>query len=159
MGVSGCGKTTVGELLALRLGCRFYDGDAFHPPANIEKMTAGQPLTDADRAPWLDQLNRMLAESAHKGDSAVLACSALKQSYRDRLAQGIPDFRLVYLRGDAALILARLKARLNHYMKPGMLESQFAVLEEPKDALVVDIDARREQITERIYVGLTAPQP
>jgi gluconokinase len=156
MGVSGCGKTTAGELLALRLGCRFYDGDSFHPPANIEKMSAGQPLTDADRAPWLDQLNRMLAECARKGDSAVLACSALKQSYRDRLAQGIPDFHLVYLRGDRALILTRLKARLNHYMKPGMLESQLAVIEEPKDALVVDIDARREEIAERIYIGLTA---
>jgi gluconokinase len=151
MGVAGCGKTTVGRLLAQRLGASFFDGDEFHPPANIAKMASGQALTDADRAPWLATLNAMLLESMQRGESAVLACSALKQSYRDALAQGIDGIRFIYLKGDFDTINRRLLARKGHYMKAGMLESQFAALEEPADALTVDIHGTPEAIAEHIY--------
>jgi gluconokinase len=138
MGVSGSGKTTVGEALAQALGWAFLDADQFHPPANVDKMRAGQPLTDTDRAPWLDRIVDELRAILDRGESAVLACSALRAAYRGRIAQA-GDVRFVYLAGDFATIDARLAARHHRYMPSTLLASQFATLEEPRDALRVDI--------------------
>lgn len=135
MGVSGSGKTTIGKQLAARLGCEFLDGDDFHPPANVRKMAAGTPLTDEDRSPWLKSLNEKLLGRR----DAVLACSALKASYRSVLAQGLTDYRFVHLRGSIELIRARLAERQHRYMPASLLESQFATLEPPRDAIEVDI--------------------
>ncbi len=139
MGVTGCGKTTVGEGLARGCGWSFHDADAFHPPENVAKMRAGTPLTDEDRWPWLDRLNAFLLEHEQKGESVVLACSALKQIYRERLARGLASARYVFLDGSKELIRARLAERRGHYMNPQLLDSQFAILERPADALRVDV--------------------
>ena len=147
MGVSGSGKTTIGQLLAERLGCEFLDGDDFHPPQNVAKMAAGTPLDDADRRPWLESLNAKLKAR----ESAVLACSALKQSYRDILARDVPSCRFVFLNGSIELIGARLRERQHRYMPASLLESQFATLEPPRDAIEVDIGASVENC-----VGLIA---
>lgn len=138
MGVCGCGKTTVGQALAASLGWPFHDADDFHPPANVTKMAAGTPLTDDDRAPWLTRLADELAACLARGGHAVLACSALKQAYRDRLAMA-GDVRFVHLAGDQATIEARLAVRQHRYMPATLLASQFATLEVPTDALAVDI--------------------
>jgi len=138
MGVSGCGKTAVGSLLAQRLGARFIDADDLHPPANVEKMSAGTPLDDADRAPWLALLNSRLREAAAAGAPVVLACSALKQRYRDTLAAGVPQLRFVHLVGSRDLIAGRLAARQHRYMPAMLLDSQFAALEPPAGAIVLD---------------------
>jgi gluconokinase len=138
MGVCGSGKTTVGEALARAIGCRFLDADDFHPQANVDKMARGVPLTDEDRWPWLDILANELRQILAKGEHAVLACSALKKAYRQRLKRA-GDVRIVYLEGDQATIAARLAARQHAYMPPTLLPSQFAALEEPADALTVDI--------------------
>jgi len=138
MGVCGCGKTTVGEALAQAIGCRFLDADDFHPPANVEKMASGVPLTDDDRWPWLDRIAEELGQILAEGEHAVLACSALKEAYRQRLKRA-GDVRIVYLEGDEATIAARLADRQHKYMPPMLLPSQFATLEVPTDALVVDI--------------------
>lgn len=135
MGVSGSGKSTIGGPLAARLGLPFLDADEFHPPANVAKMAAGTPLTDADRRPWLELLNAKLKERK----SAVLACSALKESYRRALAEGLADCRFVHLRGGMELIRARLAERQHRYMPAALLESQFDTLEPPRDAIEVDI--------------------
>ena len=158
MGVSGVGKTTVGELLAGRTGWVLYDADAFHPQSNIEKMRSGIPLTDDDRWPWLDRLNAVLREKEQRGDSAILACSALKQRYRDRLAQGLGDVRWVHLAGDFDLIKQRIEARKGHYMTAKLLESQFAALEPPADALVLDVALAPASLSESIarHLGLQA---
>jgi gluconokinase len=140
MGVTGCGKTTVGRALAQSLGWAFYDADDFHPPSNVAKMAAGIPLTDDDRWPWLDRIADLLRHAQGRGDHAVLACSALKQSYRDRIARA-GDVHVVYLKGDLATIEARLATRRHRYMPASLLSSQFATLEEPANALVVDIRA------------------
>jgi gluconokinase len=137
MGVAGVGKTTIGQALARRLGWRFIDADDFHPPQNVAKMKAGIPLEDADRWPWLAHLNRVLKEE----DNAVLACSALKESYRERLAQGIHPFTVVYLHGSAELIRSRMAERQHRYMPTALLESQFAALEPPADAISIDVAA------------------
>lgn len=150
MGVAGSGKTTVGSRLAAALGWTFYEGDAFHPPENIRKMAAGVPLDDADRAPWLDRLRALLADCLARNQRAVLACSALKESYRQRLSQGLPGLRFVYLTGDPDLIASRLAHRQGHYMKPGMLASQLAALEEPQDALRLDIQADPDTLVRTI---------
>lgn len=139
MGVAGCGKTTVGQALAARKGWRFLDADAFHPAANIEKMGRGVALQDEDRWPWLDALNAALHAAQAEGVAVVLACSALKQRYRERIAQGLDDVHWIHLRGTFDLILRRLEARQGHYMKAGMLRSQFEALEAPVDALELDI--------------------
>ena len=137
MGVSGAGKTTVGTVLAAQLGWEFADADDYHPAANVEKMRNGIPLTDADREPWLESLRSLIAAWIAAGKSGVLACSALKQAYRDRLMVGA-SVRVVYLKADRELLRERLLLRRGHYMKEGMLESQIATLEEPADAIVLD---------------------
>jgi gluconokinase len=153
MGVMGAGKTTVGRLLAARLGWSFYDADDFHPPANVERMERGQPLDDADRAPWLAALRDLIARLLADGKSAVLACSALRERYRRAL---VPDdappgaVRLAYLRGDSALLAERLSHRAGHFAAASLLPSQLESLEEPADAIVVDVAAPPEVIVERI---------
>jgi gluconokinase len=139
MGVTGCGKTTVGALLAETCGWDFHDADDFHPEENVAKMKSGAALNDEDRWPWLARLNAFLLASARQGKSLVLACSALKQIYRDRLARDCPAARFVFLDGDIELIRARLAARHGHYMNPKLLDSQFAILERPQDALRLDV--------------------
>ncbi len=140
MGVTGSGKTTIGRALAESLQWQFVDADDFHPQANVAKMRAGVPLDDADRAPWLAALHKAIAEWLHDGTSAVLACSALKQSYREQLLVS-PEVRLVYLRGSPELIAQRLSERHGHYMDPHLLASQFATLEVPRDAPTVEVNA------------------
>ncbi len=140
MGVSGAGKTTLGQSLAERLGWPFFEGDDFHPPANLAKMAEGQPLDDADRAPWLARLNQLLQDQLSEDTSLVLACSALKAEYRAQLRAGVESqVRFIYLKGDYALIHQRMQGRVGHFMSPEMLESQFSALEVPDDALVVDV--------------------
>jgi len=153
MGVAGSGKSTIGRALAHELGAEFLEGDKFHPPANIAKMSRGEPLTDADRWPWLDRLADELARARSDGRSAVLASSALKRSYRDRLRRGAPDLRLVYLKADKGVIGARLRARKNHFMPAGLLDSQFAALEEPgpdESPLVIDVTPPLETLVGRL---------
>ena len=159
MGVAGCGKTTIGKALAARLGWDFFDADGFHPPANVAKMAAGIPLDDEDRAPWLAALHGLLAKTLQAGRHPVLACSALKQHYRETLLAGNDGVRVVYLRGNYEVILARMNDRTDHYMKPGMLRSQFDALEEPRDALIVDITPTAEEIIENILFLLHKDDP
>lgn len=137
MGVSGAGKSTLGQALARTLGWRFIDADDYHPAANVAKMAAGAPLDDEDRWPWLDRLNALI----RTGENAVLACSALKERYRQRLAQGIEDVVWVHLQGDPDLIRSRLENRRHRYMPASLLESQFAALEPPENAISVDVSA------------------
>ena len=153
MGVSGAGKTTVGKLLASQLGWEFADADDYHSAANVEKMRNGIPLTDADREPWLESLRSVIVEWIAAGKNGVLACSALKKEYRDRLVVG-PEVRVVYLKGDRELLRERLLLRRGHYMKEVMLESQIATLEEPGDAIVVDARRTPEEIVREIRLRL-----
>ncbi len=139
MGVAGSGKTTVGQELAASLGWNFGDADDFHPPANVAKMSAGIPLNDDDRAPWLKAIRAHIEALLSAGRSGVVTCSALKQRYRAVLTDGLPEVRLVHLTGDFDLILSRMNARRDHFMKPEMLRSQFEALEPPAHALTVDI--------------------
>jgi len=141
MGVSGSGKSTVGAAIAQRLRVPFADADDFHPPANKAKMHAGIPLTDEDRWPWLAVLHDSLARSLAEGRGTVLACSALKESYREALSDRLSGVRFVLLDGDRALLRARLANRPGHFMNPALLDSQLETLERPADALVVDIAA------------------
>lgn len=150
MGVSGCGKSTIGRLLAERLGWPFYDGDDFHPSVNIAKMSQGIPLDDVDRAGWLDTLTALIRENLQAGRSGVLACSALKQRYRDQLNVDPAQVKFIYLKGSYALIKARMQSRPGHYMKPGMLDSQFATLEEPRDTITVEIDRAVEEVVDEV---------
>jgi gluconokinase len=146
MGVSGCGKSTIGKLLAERLDWPFYDGDDFHPAANVAKMSQGIPLDDSDRAGWLAVLADLIRASLEHNESGVVACSALKQQYREQLCVDAARVKFVYLKGSYELIKARMLARPSHYMKPGMLDSQFADLEEPDDAITVSIDTSPEEV-------------
>jgi len=139
MGVSGSGKTTLGKALAEKLGWDFFDADDFHPPENIAKMTAGIPLSDSDRAPWLAALHHQLLSTLSADRHPVLACSALKETYRAKLLEGMDGITVIYLKGSYDLILSRMSTREDHFMKPGMLQSQFGELEEPKDAIVLDV--------------------
>jgi gluconokinase len=158
MGVSGAGKSTVGRLIAARLDCPFRDADSFHPAANIAKMSRGEPLTDADRWPWLHAIAAWIAEHRAAGTTCVVTCSALKRVYRDIVtdSQSV-DVRLVYLTGDFEVIEARLKARQGHFMPPGLLQSQFDALEEPgreEHAIAISIDATPEEIAARVLEQL-----
>lgn len=153
MGVSGAGKTTVGRLLADTLAGTFYDADDFHPPANIAKMRGGQPLDDTDRAAWLDALRTLIIEQQDRRTWAVLACSALKESYRRQLAIS-ESVCWVYLKGEAALLQARLAQRTDHFMPPSLLTSQLATLEEPTAALVLDIADTPAMLVEKIIAAL-----
>ena len=149
MGVAGSGKSTVGQLLATRLGWQFADADSYHPPSNIQKMRDGIPLDDADRGPWLDHLATLLSSWIQSGVNGILACSALKQTYRQRL-QVSDTVQFVYLKGSPDLLRARLLDRPAHYMKASMLESQLLALEDPTDAYVVDISLAPAEIVEEI---------
>jgi gluconokinase len=149
MGVVGSGKTTIGQLLAQEVGWQFADADDFHPQENLDKISHGIPLTDEDRAPWLARLREQIATWIGKGNNAVLACSALKRSYRRELEVG-PEVRFVYLKGTPAVIDARLRARHGHFADDRILASQFADLQEPEHALTVDIDATPQQIVAEI---------
>jgi len=139
MGVCGCGKSTVGMKLAEQLGWQFRDGDGFHPPENVAKMSKSIPLTDADREPWLAAIRKFMNETNAAGKSAVVACSALKQKYRDTLGVSEPWVKFVHVHGDPAVIRARMLARTDHFMPPTLLDSQLATLETPVGAVVVDV--------------------
>jgi gluconokinase len=156
MGVSGTGKTEVGTRLAKALGGEFVEGDDYHPPANIEKMRSGVPLDDADRQPWLETLSREIGRWLDAGKTVVLACSALKQRYRDILKAGRPGVRFVHLEGDKDLIRSRLAQRRGHYMPASLLDSQFAALEEPTDAITVGIEGTPDEIAAEIVAALGA---
>lgn len=159
MGVCGVGKTTVGRLLAGRLGARFLEGDEYHPAANVAKMRAGTPLDDRDREPWLRALAEEIGRYAGRGEDVVVACSALKHAYRDILAAGRPDMRFIHLTGSPALIQSRLDARQDHYMPPALLPSQLAALEPPagdEPAIAVDIAGDPESIVAAIMAALGA---
>jgi gluconokinase len=159
MGVAGCGKTTVGRALASHLGWDFYDADGFHPPQNVAKMASGIPLDDSDRVPWLASLHDLISACLKQNRPGVLACSALKQRYRGQLLEGNEDVQLVYLKGSYDLIWSRMEKRTDHYMKPQMLQSQFEALEEPVNALTIDISMPVDEIVQEIlkqiapYIG------
>jgi gluconokinase len=155
MGISGSGKTTIGTLLASALGCRFLDADALHPDENIEKMRRGTPLTDADRLPWLAEINRRLLDASRDGQCLILACSALKESYRQRLAEGV-RVTWVFLKDRDAVVRERIERRTGHFMRADLLESQIAALEEPTGAIVPDITQGPEVVVEEIRAGLPA---
>jgi gluconokinase len=158
MGVAGSGKTTVGTRLAEAMKCQFLEGDSLHSKENVDKMSHGIPLTDVDRAPWLAAIHARILEVFERGLDLVVACSALKQQYRKLLAKDVP-ITWVYLKGSAALIRARLQHRPNHFMKAGMLASQFDALDEPADALVVDVSAPPNAIVEHILSEVRRPRP
>ena len=156
IGVSGAGKTTIGKLLAEELGWKFYEADDFHPRANIEKMHSGRPLTDEDRWPWLKLLREQITRSLAAKENAVLACSALKHVYRERLRVS-DDVKFVFLRGDYALIENQLRRRRGHFMNPALLQSQFADLEEPQpneDVLTIDLGRSPQKLVKEIKVKL-----
>ena len=151
MGVCGCGKTAVGEVLAQRLGARFVDADALHPPENVAKMSAKIPLTDADRQPWLEKVRREVIDSTPPGSVTVLGCSALKRAYRRVLMDGLTDVRLIHLHGTDELIAARLAARKGHFMPPALLTSQLATLEPPEadEGVAVSIEGSVAEVAQR----------
>ncbi|HTJ36660.1 MAG TPA: gluconokinase [Dactylosporangium sp.] len=156
MGVAGTGKTTVGALLAGRLGWVYAEADDFHPAANVDKMAAGVPLTDADRQPWLAAIGRWIDERAAAGEPGVVTCSGLKRVYRDRLREGRPQVRVVFLDGSRELIARRLTARHGHFMRAEMLDSQFADLEPPQPGegvTVVPVDPPPNEIVEAILAA------
>jgi gluconokinase len=157
-GVSGAGKTTVGKLLARELGWRFIEADDFHPAANIEKMRSGHPLTDKDRWPWLEQLRQQIERSFSAGENAVLACSALKRAYRDRLRVS-DEVKFVFLSGDCALVAKQLRSRHGHFMNADLLKSQFDDLEKPEpdeNVLTIELGRTPEEIVESIKAKLNS---
>jgi len=158
MGVSGSGKTTIGRALATRLGWSFEEGDALHPPENIAKMRAGQPLTDADRAPWLSAIAARIDEWRQRSESGVITCSALKRSYRQVIIGDRREVRLVYLSGSRELIAERMSERHDHFMPASLLDSQFETLEPPgpeENPITVSVDQPIETIVDRLVAELT----
>jgi gluconokinase len=153
MGVSGSGKTTVGKLLAGRLGWQYQEGDALHPPENVAKMSAGTPLTDTDRIPWLHRIAVRIDDWRSRGESGVVTCSALKRAYRDIIIGNRPDVGLVHLKGSRELIGQRMAARKGHFMPAALLDTQFATLQEPapeERAIVVDVGGTPPEIVDKI---------
>jgi gluconokinase len=152
MGVSGAGKTKIGEMLAQRLACSFTDGDAFHSEANKEKMRHGIPLTDEDRWPWLRTIRAAIEEKQRAGETAVFTCSSLKRAYRDILRGGDSDVCFVYLKGSFEVLRERLKARTGHFFDPSLLQSQLDALEEPDndEAITVSIELTPEAIVDSV---------
>lgn len=153
MGVSGSGKTTIAQRLSRKLGWQYQEGDALHPPSNVEKMSSGTPLTDADRLPWLHKIAARIEEWRAAGVSGVVTCSALKRSYRDIIASNRPDVVVVYPKGSQALIAGRMAERKGHFMPASLLDSQFRILEEPspdENAITVDIDRAPDAIVDEI---------
>jgi carbohydrate kinase (thermoresistant glucokinase family) len=153
MGVAGSGKTTTAELLGERLGWPFRDADSFHPPANVDKMTAGTPLTDEDRWPWLYAIADWMDGVAARGENGIVTCSALKRAYRDVLLTGRNGVALVYLKGDKGIIGERLATRVGHFMPPALLDSQFNTLEEPgpdENPHVIDVHTEPAEVVETI---------
>ena len=157
-GVSSVGKSSIGSALAARIGARFLDADDFHPPANVQKMASGVPLTDEDRWPWLDRLNRELRSACERGERVVLACSALRAAYRARLADGVDGFTLVLLTGSRELLAARAAARKHRYMPASLLDSQLATLEPlgPGEGWEVDVTPPIAEVAEAIARRLLA---
>lgn len=155
MGVTGSGKTTIGRLFAESVGWKYFDADDFHPVANVEKMKRGVPLTDADRAPWLTRVRELISDCISGNDNAVIACSALKASYRKFLSID-ESVKIVYLKGEPDLIKQRLRTRRGHYMNPDLLDSQFLTLEEPEGSLRIDVSLPPPQIVAIIkeYLGV-----
>jgi gluconokinase len=149
MGVTGSGKSTVGKLLASQLGWKFFEGDDFHSPTNIEKLRRGQPLNDADRTPWLEAIREVIRTAIDRGENAVIACSALKESYR-KLLQIREPASFVYLKACVALIQDRLKNRTGHFMNPDLVQSQFDTLEAPEEALQIDAGSTPAEIVQVI---------
>jgi carbohydrate kinase (thermoresistant glucokinase family) len=154
MGICSCGKTLIGQMLAVRLGFDFYDADDFHPQSNIEKMKSKIPLDDDDRLPWLEAMAQQMPAWEQKG-GAILACSALKQSYRDVLRAG-GEVKFVFLKGAKDIILERMKNRKEHFMPTSLIDSQLETLEEPKDSVTVDIAKTPEEIVDEILNKLNA---
>ncbi|BBA35737.1 gluconate kinase, SKI family [Methylocaldum marinum] len=159
IGVSGSGKSTIGRRLAESLGWPFFDGDDFHPERNIAKMARHQPLTDADREPWIERVAELIERSIEEKRCAVVACSALRHIYRERLARGHREVFFVYLKGSFELIRDRLAQRNGHFMPPDLLPSQFATLEEPCDAITIDIGEPPESVVRGILSRLRERLP
>lgn len=158
MGVSGCGKSTIGKLLASTYGLPFFDGDDYHPHENVDKMSKGIPLEDSDRKDWLQRLNILAKEYREKG--AVIACSALKKAYRDQIADALtPQMEFIYLKGTKDEILRRLEERKGHFMPAGLLDSQFQTLEVPLDAITVSIEKSPDEIVLEIIKKLPLKKP
>jgi gluconokinase len=154
MGVTGSGKTTVGKLLARQLGWSFFEGDDFHSPENVKKLRRGEPLSDEDRKPWLEAIRETIRAAIDRGENAVIACSALKESYR-KVLQISGQVSFVYLKASVALIQERLKNRVGHFMNPNLIESQFDTLEEPKGTLQVDAHSPPDAIVQLIRSKLS----
>ena len=154
MGVTGSGKTTMGQRLAETLGWQFHDADDFHPPANKTKMHAGIPLTDEDRWPWLSAMRAVIEEALAGNVGTVVTCSALKRAYRDVLSGGLPNVHYVHLTGDADVLATRLAGRRGHFMNPALLDSQLATLEAPADAIDVDVALTPDQQVEFVRQAL-----
>lgn len=150
MGVSGTGKSTVGKLLSDRTGWDFYDADDFHPQSNIDKMNHGIPLTDGDRLPWLKKLNQLISTTLNSSNQGILACSALKSDYRQILCHNLTGVVFIYLRGSYECIQSRIQQRQGHFMNSNLLQSQFDTLEEPQNALIVDVTLAPEAIVKEI---------
>lgn len=150
MGVSGAGKSLIGKMLAQDLGWPFFDADDYHPRANIEKMSRGIPLSEDDRVPWLRRITRLVEDLDAGSRPAVIACSALRQSYREMVAGKTGSVRFVYLKGEYELIRQRIRARKKHFMHPALLRSQFEILEEPKEAVIVDVEESPRRAVSRI---------
>jgi len=153
MGVTGSGKSTIGQMVADKLAIPFFDGDDFHPPANIDKMKSGQPLNDADRQPWLLKINTTLVK--HRASGVIIACSALKETYRKLLAQNLQnELRFIYLEADIATIINRVKQRAGHFMPASLIQSQFDTLEVPQSALIVNIKLPKTELVQAILAKI-----